>query len=171
MRSSLRTTDVFPVVASLPEEEKRRPEIRLLFAGYKGSSQTSSNQIIHKMIRKWSRESRIWELLAQRTNWKSSFIFEPYISVVSNFLRTGYHRRPKRNWRQCLHKIWGVKQRLWIVRERNAINVELGIMLCNIVDKTWKFECPSSQPRMSLYNFQNSKVFKGISFCISFNAV
>lgn len=44
-------------------------------------------------------------------------------------------------------------------------------MLCNIVDKTWKFECPSSQPRMSLYKFQNSKVFKGISFCISFNDV
>ena len=50
--SSLRTADVFPVVASLPEEEKRRPEMRLLFAGYKGSSETSSNQIIHKMIRR-----------------------------------------------------------------------------------------------------------------------
>ena len=44
--SSLRTADVFPGVTSL------RPEIRLLFAGYKGSSNTSSNQIIHKMIRR-----------------------------------------------------------------------------------------------------------------------
>ena len=35
--SSLRTADVFPVVASLPrEEEKQRPEIRLRFAGYLG---------------------------------------------------------------------------------------------------------------------------------------
>ena len=41
---SLRSADVFPVVASLPlkisenlfsEEEKRRPEIRLRFAGYR----------------------------------------------------------------------------------------------------------------------------------------
>ena len=33
--SSLRTADVFPVVASLPpKREKQRPEIRLLFAGY-----------------------------------------------------------------------------------------------------------------------------------------
>ena len=37
---SLRTADAFPVVASLPpkksfsEEEKRRPEMRLRFAGY-----------------------------------------------------------------------------------------------------------------------------------------
>ena len=33
--SSLRTADVFPVLASLPPKgEKRRPEIRLRFAGY-----------------------------------------------------------------------------------------------------------------------------------------
>ena len=40
--NSLRTADAFPVVASLPpkiatlflEGEKRRPEMRLLFAGY-----------------------------------------------------------------------------------------------------------------------------------------
>ena len=37
---SLQTTDAFPVVASLPpknfsEGEKRRPEMRLLFAGYR----------------------------------------------------------------------------------------------------------------------------------------
>ena len=32
---SLRTADAFPVVASLPPEgEKRRPEMRLLLAGY-----------------------------------------------------------------------------------------------------------------------------------------
>ena len=41
--SSLRTADVFPVVASLPpknfsEGEKRRLEIRLLFAGYQHST-------------------------------------------------------------------------------------------------------------------------------------
>ena len=40
--SSLRTADTFPVVASLPlknfsEGEKRTPEMRLLFAGYKDS--------------------------------------------------------------------------------------------------------------------------------------
>ena len=40
--SSLRTADTFPVVASLPlknfsEGEKRQPEMRLLFAGYKDS--------------------------------------------------------------------------------------------------------------------------------------
>ena len=52
MGTSLRTADLFRVVASLPAEEKRRPEMRLLFAGYKGSSETSSNQIIHKMIRR-----------------------------------------------------------------------------------------------------------------------
>ena len=33
--TSLRTADIFPVVASLPpREEKRQPKIRLLFAGY-----------------------------------------------------------------------------------------------------------------------------------------
>ena len=42
--TSLRTTEAFPVVASLPpknsyfsEGEKRRPEMRLLFAGYTGT--------------------------------------------------------------------------------------------------------------------------------------
>ena len=40
-KSSLRTADVFPVVASLPlAGEKRRPEIHLLFSGYCKSGQT-----------------------------------------------------------------------------------------------------------------------------------
>ena len=34
--SSLRTADAFPVVAS--EGEKRRPEMRLLFAGYQSEA-------------------------------------------------------------------------------------------------------------------------------------
>ena len=40
-RFSLRTADAFPVVASLPrfsQGEKRRPEMPLLFPGYRGSA-------------------------------------------------------------------------------------------------------------------------------------
>ena len=47
--------DAFPVVASLPEGEKRRPEMRLRFAGYEWSSCSSS----HKQARKQSSEASL----------------------------------------------------------------------------------------------------------------
>ena len=64
---SLQSADVFPVIASLPpkntsffsEGEKRRPEIRLRFAGYVVNWH-KPRDFLPKTVR--SRESQIWEL-------------------------------------------------------------------------------------------------------------
>ena len=124
---SLRTADAFPVVASFPlknsyfpEGEKRRPEMRLLFAGYamlccaNNRRWESSHVSLHVTSRRPCRWSRTKAFLSSEneTSFSCKFYKNMFIVLTTNMAAIKRQRNVqiKRVWWTCKIVVLPVKR-------------------------------------------------------------